>query len=280
MGVESAEEELEEGKEHDDGEDGHRHLRHIVGKALGKIPGRLPGGFHLGDGHRGIGRIQFRHHDAQDHHRQNGADGAQGDETEGVVAGVLIASDGRHTDTQRHDKGHRDGAGGNAAGIKGHRHKVVGHKEGQGEHQDVEKEQGVRQGDVEEHTHLGNDQEEAHTQRHRQNEGHVGHGGQLLGQHLQVRLCNGDHHTQHKTYDERAPHSPALTDLNADTVAHGDHGHIHAQGEQAHAEHQQQRAEEEEHQSARGERCDGDADDQNDGGDGKHRRHGLFNFFE
>ena len=95
---------------------------------MGKQQGRVPGGLHMGNVHRGIGRVHIGRNDTKDHNCQNGSNGAKGDQTKGVIAGVFVASDGGHTDTKCHDKGHRYGACGNAAGVKGYRHKIIRRK--------------------------------------------------------------------------------------------------------------------------------------------------------
>ena len=277
--LEAPEGQLEQGEDDQDREQGHRHLADVGRDLVGEQGGGLLGGGHLRDGDGGVGPVQAGHDQAEHHHRQDGPDGAQGDEAEGVAAGVLVAAHGGQADAQGHDEGHRDGPRGDAAGVKGGGDHAVRGQEGQQEHHGVEKQQCVGQGDVQQHAHLGDDQEKAHPQGHRQDQGHVGHRGQLLGQHLQVRFGNGDHHPQHKAHHQGDAHPAGPADLYADAVPHGDHGHVHPQGEQPHPHHQQDGAEEEEHHAPRGEGGHGDADGQHDGGDGQHRGQGLPDFF-
>ena len=72
---------------------------------------------------------------------------------------------------------------------------------------------------------------------------------------------------------------PALADGGAHAVAHGNHRHIHSQGEQPHAPHQQNGAKQKQHQRTGVQGSDGDRQQKNDGGDGKHRGHGLLYLF-
>ncbi len=51
---------------------------------------------------------------------------------------------------------------------------------------------------TDQHTQKGNDQEDSHAHCHCQDQRHVRNRRHLCRQHLQVRLGNGDHHSQQK----------------------------------------------------------------------------------
>ena len=97
---------------------------------------------------------------------------------------MAVGTDGGHADTQRHDEWNGDGAGGHAAGIKGHGKKFLWHKGGQHKDEPVERHQQLGQGNAQQHTQEGDHEEQPHACRHREDEGHVGDGGHLIGQYL------------------------------------------------------------------------------------------------
>ena len=112
---------------------------------------------------------------------------------------------------------------------------------------------------------------QSHADRHGDDEDHIRHGLYLIGEHLQVRLGNGDEKAQQKAERQHDADPARLGDARAHALAHRRHGQLRAEGEEHHAHHQQHRAEEERHQHARRERGDGEAQDQHDGEDGQHR---------
>src|SRR5699024_7187418 len=89
-----------------------------------------------GEAHVDAGQKQH-----QQHHRQDGPDGAQRHQAEAVVLGLFIAADGGHAHAQRHDKGDGHGAGGDAARVEGHRQKPRVGPEGQQEHRRIKRQQ-------------------------------------------------------------------------------------------------------------------------------------------
>ena len=93
---------------------------------------------HIGQDGRDVGAVAGPEQDAQQQNGQDGADRTEGHEAEAVVRRVAVASDGGHTDAQRHDEGHRDGAGGHTAGVKGDGQELFGHEGRQHEDQPVE----------------------------------------------------------------------------------------------------------------------------------------------
>ena len=102
----------------------------------------------VGQDGRNVGAVAGLERNAQNEHRQNGADGAECHQTKAVVRGMAVGTDGGHADTQRHDEGNGDGAGGHAAGIKGHGKKFLWHKGGQHKDEPVEHHQQLGQGNA------------------------------------------------------------------------------------------------------------------------------------
>ena len=101
---------------------------------------------------------------AVSHRGQRGlhrADGAQGHQAEAVAPGLLVAADGADADAQRHDEGHGHGAGGHAAGIKGHSKELLGHKDRQNKDDAVKQHQQPGQRDADEHSQEGKHQKQA-----------------------------------------------------------------------------------------------------------------------
>ena len=100
--------------------------------------GGLKGSGYLGE-NRGRGGGSLRPVDnSQKKYRENGADGTKGDQAETVAGGVFITAVGGDAETQRHDEGNGDRAGGDAAGIKGDWNKIIGGKEGQNKDYEIE----------------------------------------------------------------------------------------------------------------------------------------------
>ena len=54
---------------------------------------------------------------------------------------MAVVTDGGNTDAQSHDEGHRHGAGGHAAGVKGHGEIIRIGKGGQGKHHGIQAQQ-------------------------------------------------------------------------------------------------------------------------------------------
>lgn len=102
-----------------------------------------------------------------------GGHGDHSHHAEGI--GDDVAAHG-HAGTLRHDEGNGDGAGGHAAGIKGHGKKFLWHKGGQHKDEPVEHHQQLGQGNAQQHTQEGDHEEQPHACRHREDEGHVGDG--------------------------------------------------------------------------------------------------------
>ena len=111
---------------------------------------------------------------------------------------MAVISHRGDTDAKRHDKRHRHRSGGHAAGVKGYAQEVLRDKKGQHKHKRIKNQQHRRQRNTEQHTQQSHHQKSAHAAGHRQNQGHVGNGRHLIGQHLQIRLGYGDDKAQQK----------------------------------------------------------------------------------
>ena len=270
---------LKNAEKQDDGRQGKGDLPDIGGEALVKQLPQLHGVRHIGNGGRRIGAAVGIVDHAQDEHRQNGTHRAQGHQAEGVVGGVAVVSDGGDAHAQRHDKGYRHGAGGDAAGVKGHRQKALGHKQGKAEHQYVAAHQQVGQGDAQQHTQQGHHQKQAHAAGHREDQHIVGYGGHLLGQHLQVRLGNGDDEAQNKAQGRHHPDFFAAGHGGAHLFPHGRHTDLRAQGEEHGPHHDEGRAHQKAQQNAGRYGRHGEAQHHHDADDGQDRPEGLRQLF-
>ena len=184
---------------------------------------------------------------------------------------MAVGTDGGHADAQRHNEWNGHGAGGHAAGIKSDRQKLFGDERGQNEDDAVEQHKEPRQRDAEEHPQKRHDEEQAHACRYRKDQGHVGDGGHLIGQHLQVRLRDGDEEAQQEADPDDEGQAPGLGEHGAHPLAHGGHAHLRAQRKEhdAHNDHggAQQKAE----QDAGGDGGNGKAEHQHNGHNGQHR---------
>ena len=122
-------------------------------------------------------------------------------------------------------------------------------------------------------------QEDADTHCHGEDERHIGDGGDLFRKHGEIRLRNGDEHSENEAQDQRDPELFGLAHLNADPFAEGRHGHAGAQREQCHPKNQHDRPEEEQDQNAGVQRRDRDAQHQDNGEDRDHAADRFQKFF-
>ena len=219
---------LKDQKHDHNGHNGDQHFFGVSGEGFEENAGRVPGGLDVAQLRHGEVAALRLVENAQQHDGKDGADGAERDETEAVGTGVFIVSHRGHTDAQGHNEGHGDWPGGDAAGVEGHGQKGVRRAEGQDKNDDVTHQQHPGQGDFPPDTDQGQGQEHAHAQRHGQDQRHVGDAGDLVGQHLQVWLGNGDHHAEDEAHQQRDAHALALGQFHADALAHGQHGHVNA----------------------------------------------------
>ena len=192
---------------------------------------------------------------------------------------MAVVSRGGNTHAQGHDKGHGHGAGGDAAGVKRHREEALGHKGDQKENDGIEPHQHVGQGDAEQHSQKGHHQEKAHPRRHAEDEGPVGDGGDLLGQHLEIGLGDGDDEPQDEAQKHHQPQPPAPGHGRAGPLPHGGHADLGPQGEEHDPHHDHGGSEEEAQKHAGGKRRRGKAQDQDDADDGHHRGQSLAQLF-
>ncbi len=83
--------------------------------------------------------------ESKEQHRQDRTDGAERNQAEAVVLGVLVASDCGKAHAHGHDKRNRHRPGGDAAGVKGDGKEVLGHEECQDEYENIAYDQQGRQ---------------------------------------------------------------------------------------------------------------------------------------
>ena len=184
--------ELEQQEKANDGQQRQGHLCHLVGDG----PEIVPADLHRGGraARIGSGGLPFPGavEKAEDHHRQDGTDGAERHQAEAVGLGVLIASYGGNAHAQGHDEGDGHGPGGDTAGIKSDGQKPGVHKAGQGENDRVEKDQQQPQRHGNQNPQHTQGQKSPHTQGHGGNEHRLIDPRHIGGQHLQIRLRHGD----------------------------------------------------------------------------------------
>ena len=267
---------LKDQEKQDDGQQAEEHLGQVFRKAVQKFPPGVLGSFDHRDLEGGVGHFGGIIEQPQDHNSQDRPYAANGHNAEIVV---VLAFDAGKARPQGHDEGDGDGAGGDAAGIEGHRQKFIGDKDGKQEHQAVQHDQGVLEGKPQPRPQHGQDQEDPHPGGHSQDDGQVRHRRNLPGQHLQIRLRDG-HREANEEKDEHSRRDfRGTAQLAAHLLPHGHHGHVRAQGEEPHAQNQQGGSQQEKHQGADGHRSQGEGQQQDDDGDGEDRRNGLQNFF-
>ena len=172
-----------------------------------------------------------------------GADGTQGNQTERIILAPVIAQNMGNTDTQRHDKRHGNGAGGNAAGIKGHgkqRFIAIDHqKQCHSKQKHVKQHQNCSQRFAEHDLQNGHHQECANTKAHGIHQQCAIHNGaDLTRKDLQIRLRNGDQHTQHKADAQQQSQLFLFGKTGTYVTSHRCHSKVSAQVEQSDSENQ------------------------------------------
>lgn len=173
--------------------------------------------------------------------------------------------------------GHRHRAGGDAAGIEGHRKELLRHEPREQENEDVDPDQQVGELDAQQHTQHGDDQKNAHPDRHGDDQDHIGDARDLLGQHLEVGLGHGDEDAHEQAHKDDQPHPARLGDGGPHVAADRGHGQVGAQGEEPHPQNQQKRPEHKAHQQAVGNGGDGKAEQEDDP---RHRQDGGEGFLQ
>ena len=185
--------------------------------------------------------------DAQKEHRQHRPHRAQRHKAKGIFLDPPVAQHARNADAQRHDEGHRNGARGHAAGIKGHGQQrpaarfLQNKRQRKQEH--VEQHEDLGQGHPEYDFQHRDHEERPHTQSGTDDQHRSVHDrADLICQDLQVRLRHSDEHPQQKAYTAQKPQFFLSGQSRAHQRPHGGHGKIRTQTEQANAQHQQHRA--------------------------------------
>ena len=258
---------LENTEKQHDGCQRHGNFFNICGETHPEQLPQFGGVGNFGHNGRNIGAAVRLIKHAQNKYRQNGTHGAQGYQTERVIGSMAVVSDGRNTDTQRHDKGYRHGAGGNAARIKGYRPETVGHKNSETENHDIAAHQQIVQRNTKQHTQQGYNQENAHAGCHRKHDDRVGNGRHLLCQNLQIGLGNGDDETQNKAHRYDDPQVFCTGHSRTNLFTHGCHAGLGAQCEEHQAENDHDGAHQVAQQNAGRDRCHREAEDHHDADD-------------
>ena len=81
---------------------------------------QLHGSLYGGNHRRHIAALAGVIDHAEDQDRHDRTDGAERYQTEAVVRGMAVVTDGGDAHAERHNEGHRHWAGGHTAGIKCH----------------------------------------------------------------------------------------------------------------------------------------------------------------
>ena len=235
------------------------------------------------DGAHGIvrdGVVEFPFgEEREQQHRQDGAHRAERNEAEAVFTGIAATHGKGDTYAQGHDEGNGDGAGGNAAGVKGQGHQgplsLVYEQGQQAEKDHVQEQQQVHKILMEEDLVNAQCEQKAHAQSYGANEqGTVHNGPHLLCQHGEVRFCHGDENAHHEAYAQQ--HAQALGSGKPlpDVLAHRGHGHIGPQIKKADSQYQQEGS-----QHKHKEFVSGDVDPRRDR-QGKHQNAHRHNRYE
>ena len=139
-------------------------------------------------------------------------------------------------------------AGRHAARIKCNRYKLIRHKDGQHEYNNVKSDQQQRQPNFEHRAQHRDHEEQADTNRHRPDQDRIGNGRHLLGQNLQIGFCDRDQDTDQQRDANDCKQVFGARQLRADALAHRCHRHIRAQLKKSHTDDQQHRTGQEHHQ--------------------------------
>ena len=142
---------------------------------------------------------------AQNQNRENRADGAKGNQTEGVHLGVFVASDGGNADTEGADEGNGHGAGRYAAGVKGNGQVIGIREKRKQENDDIKRHKEPSQRNPEKNAQHAYHKEKSYADGDGKNEDERIDVGHVCCKHLQIGFCNGDGDTQKKAYDQNEP---------------------------------------------------------------------------
>ena len=168
---------------------------------------------------------------AEDQHREDRTDGAEGNQTEAVRLRAFIASDVGDTDAHGEDERHGHRTGRHTAGVKCDAQKVAVGKRRKRKNQCIKTDQQpaqARTGDDAQHTDR-HEKADADTDGHKQNDVFdVRHG---LRKYLQVRFRNGDGKAEQKADAENQRQILRLGQRRADFVADRRHGLLRAERE-------------------------------------------------
>ena len=247
-----------------DRQDAQQHFLRVVRQADGELLRHVTRRDDRRDLHGGIDRIARMVEDAEQQHHQDRPDAAQRDQTEAVVIVPLRGAQRRHADAQRHDKRHGDRPRRDAAGVKRDGEKILRGKQRQRKQQRVRDQQTLCQRRAIEDAQHGQRQKDAYADGDCPDQDVVGDGRDLICQHLQIRLCDGDDRTERKRHEHDQNDLFTFCQRLADTLAERGHGHFGAELEKTHAEDQQHGAGQKQRQRADLHRDERDAQHQHD----------------
>ncbi len=270
--------ELEQEEDAHDGEGTAQNVRRVLRELLNELQCDILRGDHRRKLHGIIGGLGGMIENSEEHHHENGADAAECDETEAVVAAVLAGTDTGKADAEGHDKGNRHGSGGDAAGVKGDGQKVPRNEEGQKKQENIQHQQHAGERNPEENAEHGDGRENADPGRNGPDQDGIRNGGHLVGQNLQIRLGNGDERADEKTDEGRNGDTLLANNPAADALAEGGHGNLRTQLEKTHSDDEQHGAHEEQRDRSDAHGNHGHAQDEYDDGDGENTGKGFSGF--
>ena len=226
------EQDLENQEEHHDGSKGNGHFQHIFGDGV-EIRAAQLHGVEICIGH-GCGNLVALPlvEETQYQNGQNRTDRTQSHQTETVGLGIFVASDGCDTDAQRHNEGDGHRTGGHTAGVECHAEEAGIGESCQNKDDAVEEQQQPAKLNAQQDAQHTQQQKEAYTYRHRQDQHSTVDVGHIVGQHLQIRLGDGDDHAQQEADREDQQQLAGFGQLGTDVIAHRGHRRFCAVGEE------------------------------------------------
>lgn len=159
--------------------------------------------------------------------------------------------------------------------------KSSGHERREHEQQQIKPCQQITESDTEQRAQRGQHQKRAHADGDRDDERRIDSLArfELSGQHLQIRLGDGNQHTHDETDEHDEPDFFGLGQRGTHRAAHRHHGDVRAQREQSHSQNEQHRAHGKQADDPPVDAADTERDDNDQHGDGQYRQHRLFQLF-
>ena len=228
-------------------------------------------------------RLAFGREEAKEHHSQNGANGGKANEAEAVLLCVPSPAHRGNTNAQGHDEGHSHGACGCSACVKGYALEFGRSKGSADKEQNVEAREGQLVGKVEEDASYCHEHEKAHTHGYHEDQGLARYGRidaqDLLGEHVHVRLCNGDEKAYDKGGEKQESHVSFRGDGSTCLLPNGHHAKLCAVQKYAKA-HYDKRPADKKGRKGITHGSNGQVQQNPDGHDGNDRNDGFPDFFK